>query len=194
MSKKRPYRLGRRASSVAETRRRIIQAATVEYGEYGIEGTSMQAVARRAEVASGTVLYHFQTPNDLAAAALATWSEDLALPGVEQIEAAAPLAERVHQLVTALYGLYDRSEGAYRIYQKSPDHPVLVAARDGYDTAVGEMIAAALGDRMGDTEAVQVVSVLIDPGFRDTLLSRGIDPGRVIEVAASLALTWLEAR
>lgn len=45
--------------------------------------------------------------------------------------------------MTALYGLYGRSEWAYRIYQKSPDHPALVAARQDYDTRVGEMMAGA---------------------------------------------------
>src|SRR5688500_18486212 len=106
MTERRPYRLGKRASSVAETKRRILDAATIEYAENGIEATTMQAVARRANVAAGTVLYHFPTPDALAEAAIAAWTEAVHLPGSADIDPTADFNERIHQLVRATFELY----------------------------------------------------------------------------------------
>jgi AcrR family transcriptional regulator len=61
----RSYDLGRRATTAAETRRRIIDAATALYRERGVAGTSLAAVAERADVARGTVVNHFGTADGL---------------------------------------------------------------------------------------------------------------------------------
>ena len=52
----RAYRLGKRATQKDSTRGRIVQAAIDLYTERGISQTSMQQVARRADVAPATVL------------------------------------------------------------------------------------------------------------------------------------------
>jgi AcrR family transcriptional regulator len=59
----RKYNLGKRTASVEATRARIIDAAIDAYAELNVSGTSMHEVARRANVAPGTVLYHFATAN-----------------------------------------------------------------------------------------------------------------------------------
>jgi hypothetical protein len=50
----RPYRLGKRAINLGETRRRIVEGAADAYAERGVQATSMQEVARRADVAPAT--------------------------------------------------------------------------------------------------------------------------------------------
>ncbi|MGI9609184.1 MAG: TetR/AcrR family transcriptional regulator [Acidimicrobiia bacterium] len=193
MSKKRPYRLGKREASVNETKRRIIDAATLEYQENGIEKTSMQAVARRADVAPGTVLYHYPTPEDLADAAIAEWTESLEMPGPDLIDATAPLDERVTALVSSVYEMYERSGWAYRIYQKSPNHPSLERGRQMWEASLGAMLGIVLGEQVADPAVVQVVSVLIDPGFRGTLISRGMSSEAAADAAAKLTMSWLDA-
>ncbi len=192
MPGKRPYRLGKRKASVEETKRRVIEAASLEYQEHGVEETSMQAVARRAEVAPGTVLYHYPTPESLADAVVESWLESMEPPTPEAIDEEAPLAERVSALTRELFRLYERTGHLYRVYQQSPEHPSIQQASRWWFENVQAMLMRALGDHAEDPEAVQVVSVLVNPGFRGTLISTGIAPERATEVAAQLALDWLE--
>ena len=191
-SSKRPYRLGKRQASVDETRRRILDAAMLEYGEHGIPETSMQAVARRADVAPGTVLYHFPTPDNLAEAVIERWLVDMDAPSPELIREEDPLDVRLGRLAAELFDLYERSEAAYRIYAKSPRHPVLVRYEASWFENVGQMIARALGDRATDPEALQVVGALLHPGFRGMLLEVGFTRQRASKLAAELALGWLD--
>lgn len=192
MPGKRPYRLGKRKAAVDETKRRIIEAASLEYQESGVEDTSMQAVARRAEVAPGTVLYHYPTPDSLAEAVVESWLESMEPPTPEAIDDEAPLEERLAQLTRELFRLYERTGHLYRVYQQSPDHPSIQKASGWWFENVQAMLVRALGDHARDPEAVQVVSVLVNPGFRGTLISTGISPERATEVAAQLAIDWLE--
>lgn len=192
MAGKRPYRLGKRKAAVEETKRRIIEAATLEYQENGVEETSMQAVARRAEVAPGTVLYHYPTPENLAEAVVESWLETMEPPTPEAIDEDAPLPERLTALTRELFRLYERTGHLYRVYQQSPDHPSIRQASQWWFQNVQAMLLRALGDRAEDPEAVQVVSVLVNPGFRGTLMSTGIAADRTTEIATQLAIDWLE--
>ena len=193
MDKKRPYRLGKREASVNETKRRVLDAATAEYAINGIEKTSMQAVARRADVAPGTVLYHYPTPEDLAEAVIDVWIKDLEMPRPDLVDPEADLDERINVLVDVVFSLYERSDWTYKIYQKSPNHPSFAKGFEIWQASLGGLMLAALGDRAANAETMSVVSVLIDPGFRGTLLSRGLDETATRETAKRLILGWLEA-
>lgn len=174
-----------------ETKRRIIDAATLEFAENGIPDTSMQAVARRADVAPGTVLYHYPTPDELVEAAVERWILEMEAPSPEAIDPESPLEERVRALVDELFGLYERSEYAYRIYAKSPNHPVLKRYEKWWYDNVNQMMTRALGDLATEPEAMKVVSVLVNPGFRGTLLSTGVTPERSVDISTHLVLSWL---
>jgi AcrR family transcriptional regulator len=184
--------MGKRQAAVDETKRRIIEAAIVEYGENGIEGTSMQAIARRADVAPGTVLYHYPDPDDLAEVVVQSMYQRYAAPSVDSIPADQPIEVRVGTLIGELYSVYDRTGEAYRIYEKSHDHPAMRKANSDWERTVGEMMMRALGDRAGDREAVAIVSVLVNPGFRGNLLAAGFSAERAVEAATRLALAWLD--
>lgn len=151
----------------------------------------MQAVARRAEVAPGTVLYHYPTPNELAEAVIDTWIDDFGMPTPENIDPTAPIDRRIGTLIELLYDMYLNSEQAYRIYQKSHDHPAMVKSNQMWEENLGALLYTAMGERASDPEAMQVISVLIDPGFRGTLVSRGMSSDRAVEVATTLAVDWL---
>lgn len=192
MPGKRPYRLGKRQAAVDATRQRIIDAASAAYQEHGIEDTSMQEVARRADVAPGTVLYHYPTPESLAEAVVDSWVESMDPPRPDVIDPDEPLDVRITKLVVELFGLYERTDHLYRVYQKSPTHPALVNAGAWWNDNVAAMLARAAGDRTSDEEAMKVISVLTNPGFRGTLIMTGIDPDRAAEIAAEMAIDWLE--
>jgi AcrR family transcriptional regulator len=176
---------------VDETKRRIIEAATLEFAENGIPDTSMQAVARRADVAPGTVLYHYPTPDELVEAAVERWIVEMEAPSPEAIDPESPLEERVRALVEELFGLYERSEYAYRIYSKSPGHPVLKRYEKWWYDNVNQMMVKAFGDLAADPETMRVVSVLVNPGFRGTLTSTGVTPDRSVDISTHLVLSWI---
>ena len=92
----RKYELGKRAVQQADTHRRIVDAALELYQESGIATTTMLDVARRADVAPGTVANHFGSVDALAQEATARILADLRMPapdlfaGVEEMHGGSP--------------------------------------------------------------------------------------------------------
>jgi AcrR family transcriptional regulator len=58
-----------RAAKRAATAQRILRAAQVEFGEHGLERTTVRAIARRARVDPSLVIQHYGSKNDLFAIA-----------------------------------------------------------------------------------------------------------------------------
>lgn len=61
---------GSRREKARATRRRIIEAATEEFGERGYHGATIASIARRAGVASQTVYFVFHNKAELISAAI----------------------------------------------------------------------------------------------------------------------------
>ena len=189
----RPYRMTQRAQSVEQTRGRILRAALAEYAIHGIDGTSMQAVARRADVASGTVLYHFPTPEELADAVIADSAERMALPTAESIDDSAPLSERIRTLTEELFRVYAGTDAEFHMWTKSREHPALRTWELWYYETYGKALSVALGEHAAHPRALQIASALIDPGFRASLLQRGLDEQEAVDETVRLGLAWLDS-
>jgi AcrR family transcriptional regulator len=58
-----------RAAKRAATAQRILKAAQVEFGEHGLEGTTVRAIAHRAQVDPSLVIQHYGSKSDLFAIA-----------------------------------------------------------------------------------------------------------------------------
>jgi AcrR family transcriptional regulator len=58
-----------RAARRAATARRILEAAQVEFGEHGLEGSTVRAIAQRAGVDPSLVIQHYGSKSDLFAIA-----------------------------------------------------------------------------------------------------------------------------
>ena len=65
-----------RAARRAATAQRILQAAQVEFGEHGLEKTTVRAIAQRAGVDASLVIQHYGTKADLFAIAAELRHED----------------------------------------------------------------------------------------------------------------------
>ena len=63
-----------------------------------------------------------------------------------------------------------------------------------YQQTYGAALAAALGPEHTDPRAFQVVSALIDPGFRAGLLERGLSQQDAVRETVVLVLAWLDQR
>jgi AcrR family transcriptional regulator len=59
-----------RAARRAATAQRILKAAQIEFGEHGLEATTVRAIAQRAGVDPSLVIQHYGSKNDLFAIAV----------------------------------------------------------------------------------------------------------------------------
>ncbi|WP_436496360.1 TetR/AcrR family transcriptional regulator [Actinokineospora sp. HUAS TT18] len=102
----RAYRMGKRAEDVAETRRRIVEAAVRLHGTVGPAATTIAGIADAAGVTRLTVYRHFPDDEVLFDACSAHWLGAQRLPDVERWRAEADPAERLRVGLADLYRFY----------------------------------------------------------------------------------------
>lgn len=107
---KRQYQLKKRASEMADTRRRITEAAVELHGTVGPARTTLSAVAERAGVERHTVYRHFPTEADLYGACSAHYFTANPLPDPEPWCAIENPRERLERALNDLYAFYERTE------------------------------------------------------------------------------------
>jgi AcrR family transcriptional regulator len=110
MSGKRKYELKQRAAEMAETRRRITQAAVELHGTVGPARTTVSAVAERAGVQRHTVYRHFPTEAELYGACSAHWLAVNPLPDPAAWRGVGDPRERLARALDELYAYYERAE------------------------------------------------------------------------------------
>lgn len=189
----RTYRMGKRAESVARTRAAIREAARDEYAETGVEGASMQSIARRAGVAPGTVLYQYPDPVELAREVIQESARTMRFPTAADVDEAASAESRVRWLARELFRVYAGSEREYQAWSRSRGHPAIAESDAWYARTYQDVLAAVLGPEHADPRAFQVASAIIDPGFRANLLARGLSDDEAADTAADLVIGWLGA-
>jgi AcrR family transcriptional regulator len=109
-STKRKYELKKRAEEMAETHRRITEAAIELHGTVGPSRTTMSAVAKRAGVERRTLYRHFPTEADLFAACSTDYFAANPWPDLEAWRAIRDPQERLERALDELYAYYERTE------------------------------------------------------------------------------------
>ena len=104
----RKYDLGKRAESVEETKRRIIDATFELHNEQGVAATTLPEVAQRADVALGTVYRYFPTVDDLVVGCSGHVMAMLQPPRPQIFNGVDSVAERVRILVRERFAMYER--------------------------------------------------------------------------------------
>ena len=193
MSEKRPYRLGKRQASVDQTRRRILTAAVVEYDKNGIDDTTMLAVARRADVASGTVFYHYPEPEALADAVVNMWIEEAGLPDAPEVPNDLSLRERADLLVSIVFEMYDDGHPAANIYLRNPQHPAMRKLQRFWDERLSEVISSTLGTHLKEADR-PLITAIIGGQFLGSLARRGIQGNELGETVSRLIAAWLTSQ
>jgi AcrR family transcriptional regulator len=110
MPTKRKYELKKRAEEMAETHRRITEAAIELHGTVGPSRTTMSAVAKRAGVERRTLYRHFPTEADLFAACSTDYFAANPWPDLEAWRAIRDPEERLERALDELYAYYERTE------------------------------------------------------------------------------------
>jgi AcrR family transcriptional regulator len=111
-SEKRPtrkYELKQRAAEMAETRRRITEAAVQLHGTVGPSRTTVSAIAAFAGVQRHTVYRHFPTDADLYGACSAHYFALNPLPAPAPWKAITDPRERLSRALDEVYAFYERT-------------------------------------------------------------------------------------
>jgi len=189
----RRYTLGKRAEQVQATRQRIIAAAAALYQERGVSATSVQEVARRADVAPGTVLNHFGSPDGLARAVVDQVIGSLQLPAIDLFAGVDTAPERVARLAQELFAFYDRSQAWYEVYTREANGvPAWADAEARFYTEFNRLIRTALGPLDQDESAVAILSVILGGGAYAALRARGLSSPATIALVVEVLSPWLE--
>jgi len=93
----------RRAALAAERRGQILDAALRLWTAHGFDATTVDALAREAGVAKGTVYLYFATKEDLLAAAVERWSLRPELAALEPAFGARPLEDAIPRIAAQLW-------------------------------------------------------------------------------------------
>ena len=110
MPTKRKYELKKRARQVAETHRRITEAAIELHGTVGPARTTLSAVAERAGVERRTLYRHFATEADLFAACSTHYYAANPWPDLGEWRAIRDPRWRLERALDELYAYYERTE------------------------------------------------------------------------------------
>jgi AcrR family transcriptional regulator len=107
---KRKYELKKRAEEMAETHRRITDAAIELHGTVGPSRTTLSAVAKRAGVERRTLYRHFPTEADLFAACSTHYFTANPWPDLGTWRAIGDPQQRLERALDELYAYYERTE------------------------------------------------------------------------------------
>ena len=191
----RKYELGKRASQQADTRRRIVAAALELYQERGVSTTTMLDIARRADVAPGTVANHFGSAAALATAVTGEILGELRMPTPDVFDGVVGLRERVDLLVRELSAFFDRSGPWYRASQRDGAGVSFWAdAEARFYVELDALVRAALGPLSADEDAVAVVVTVFGRWVIGSLQETGRTSEEAERLVADLLATWLETR
>jgi AcrR family transcriptional regulator len=159
---KRRYELKKRADEMAETRRRITEAAVELHGTVGPARTTLSAVAERAGVQRHTVYRHFPSEEALFEACSTHYMTANPLPEVDSWRAIGDPRARLERALDELYGYYERTGTMFGNVLRDAElvdalRPTLVPLEDFLDEAV--VVLAAGRSNRGRKRTVLVAAL-----------------------------------
>ena len=181
----------RRASAVAQTRRRIVDATLELHGEQGIAATSWDDIAARAGVGVGTVYRHFRSLDELIPACGEITRQVVALPDAEGVASLfdgldSPV-ERFERLVREAFAIYERGAPQLRAIRNEPDvHPNVAEAGEEVEASLAALIDAAV-EPFETTPADRALTrALIDLNTWDALRAQGLGQAEAVTAIAEM--------
>ena len=178
---------GRRAAQRERMRARLLDAALRLFAEQGYEATTIDQIAREADVARQTVLNHYPHKRDFPIAWGAQRRERLRRLG-ERADPDEPARDRLHRYFAELAAMNEPERELTRVLRAGLRHDDVAAEHRPVPEAV---VAAVRSGRdsgeFADTPAPEVVAEVITAVYSDTL-SRWL-PGdtRPFDLADALA-------
>ena len=189
-----PYRpTDRTRARLAAARERIVDAALDQLAEGGYASASVAAVARRAQVATGTVYRHFPSKQDLFAEVFRRASQR----EVDELRATASRGEPAARRLAAWVEAFVRRALAepVRAYAliAEPVDPAIEAERLTFRRAYADLFAGALRDGTETGELPPLDADLTAAAIVGALAEALVGPLQRREAGADLLVDELQA-
>ena len=181
-------------ADAARNRRRVLDAAAALFGEHGVDGISMDAVARAAGVGKGTLFRRFGDRQGLLVALLDEAErrlQDDLLHGPPPLGPGAPAEARLLAFLEAYVALLEARGDIVRASERSsPGARLRTAAYTGWHLHV----TVLLRELRPDADAAALAHVLLAPLAADTWLALRRDGGLGrAALTALVAKQWADA-
>jgi len=181
-------------ADAARNRRRVLEAAAALFGEHGVDGISMDAVARAAGVGKGTLFRRFGDRQGLLVALLDAAErrlQDDLLHGPPPLGPGAPAEARLLAFLEAYVALLEARGDIVRASERSsPGARLRTAAYTGWHLHV----TLLLRELRPDADAAALAHVLLAPLAADTWLALRRDGGLGrAALTALVAEQWADA-
>jgi AcrR family transcriptional regulator len=181
-------------ADAARNRRRVLEAAAALFGEHGVDGISMDAVARAAGVGKGTLFRRFGDRQGLLVALLDAAErrlQDDLLHGPPPLGPGAPAGARLLAFLEAYVALLEARGDIVRASERSsPGARLRTAAYTGWHLHV----TVLLRELRPDADAAALAHVLLAPLAADTWLALRRDGGLGrAALTALVAEQWADA-
>jgi len=185
----RPYRLGRRAESADDTRRRIVAATRALHVEQGVADTTVKQIARRADVGVGTVYHHFPTYDDVIRACGQLTFERVRPPTEAIFAGCRSTRARLERLTHELFACYGRFPDLESVRCDRRKLPVLDEEMGRFDRQIAALVRLAVAPAAARIQ--RMVQTLTDVGVYRSLTSQGLSTSEAADQIASLLDLWV---
>jgi AcrR family transcriptional regulator len=137
----------RRKEAVLNEFRRseLVAAARHVFGAHGFETATMEAIARQADVAKGTVYLYYRSKRDIYEATLRACMEELEALVRERVEAAGSLQVAIAAFVAARVEYFQKHQDFFRMYVDEIGSRVRTSRQR--QTATASNLSGAMIDR-----------------------------------------------
>ena len=185
----------RRAAANAETRRRIVDAAIALHAQKGVLGTSWPDIAKRADVALGTVYRHFPSLDQLVPACTSENALRTKPPGPSILIGLTRPQERIGQFVQELFAFYGRTAPwTPRAGIDRHEIPVLDSILSRREAALKALVEETLGPLRRRRHALEAALALTDFGVWRSLTLSGLSTEAAARLITEMLMTWLTRR
>ena len=185
----------RRAAANAETRRRIVDAAITLHAEKGVLGTSWPDIAKRADVALGTVYRHFPSLDQLVPACTSENAVRMKPPGVGILVGLTRPEERIGRFVGELFAFYGRSAPwTPRAGVDRQQLPILDTILSRREAGLRALVEETLGPLRRRRHALDAALALADFGVWRSLTRSGLSTQGAARLITEILITWLNRR
>ena len=182
----RSYSMERRSEHVARTRERILEAALELFSKRGAQATTMNEVARRADVSPTTVTNHFPTNESLIEAVIDRVRADTQVPDSTIFTGTRSLAGRLWVLTAAMFAFFERTVHWFELLgDELVDVPALARAEAAFWDSIRQLYEQALAGS-DDALLAKATAGLLHPATFGALKAAGMSVDEAAAVVADL--------
>jgi len=176
----------RRSQHVAQTRERILDAATELFSSQGARATTLNEVAHRSDVSPTTVSNHFSTQDQLIEAVIGRVLAGIQVPESTIFSGVRSLTGRLRALTTAMFAFFERTSHWFELLgAELVEVPALAQAEATFWASIRQLYAQALAGS-DDELLAKTTAGLLHPATFGALKAAGFSVDEAAALVADL--------